>query len=155
MGADRATITVFEGRVSASNAAGTLTLASGESAVALAGQAPARWVLTVTPADAVQWALYYPPVVEYRAADFPDLVGETWPAQVRQSLTAYSGEIWKRPSPPWPASPETVTDVRFFVYRAALLLSVGRVDEAVPDIDRAWRSTRGAATRWPSARSSR
>ena len=59
---DQTFISIFEGGVLASNEAGEVTLASGQSAIAKKGQAP---VLTtvVRPRDAVQWALYYPPVV--------------------------------------------------------------------------------------------
>ena len=59
---DQTFLSVFEGGVLASNDAGEVTLASGQSAIAAKGQAP---VLTtvVRPRDAVQWALYYPPVV--------------------------------------------------------------------------------------------
>ena len=59
---DQTFISIFEGGVLASNDAGEVTLASGQSAIAKKGMAP---VLTtvVRPRDAVQWALYYPPVV--------------------------------------------------------------------------------------------
>jgi len=57
-------LSVFEGKVAASNEAGSLLLASGQSAVALKGQAPVLQVV-VRPRDAVQWALYYPPVIYY------------------------------------------------------------------------------------------
>jgi tetratricopeptide (TPR) repeat protein len=57
-------LSVFEGKVAASNEAGSLLLASGQSAVALEGQAPALHVV-VRPRDAVQWALYYPPVIYF------------------------------------------------------------------------------------------
>ena len=63
-------LSVFEGRVAATNEAGSLTLASGQSSVAQAGQAPALR-LVVRPRDAVQWALYYPPILDYRPAEFP------------------------------------------------------------------------------------
>ena len=59
---DRTVISVFEGTVVAANAIGSLTLASGESAVALQGRAPERQVI-VRPRDGVQWALYYQPIL--------------------------------------------------------------------------------------------
>jgi tetratricopeptide (TPR) repeat protein len=55
-------ISVFQGSVVAANQAGSLALASGQSAVAEAGKAPVI-VVVVRPRDAVQWALYYPPVM--------------------------------------------------------------------------------------------
>ncbi len=59
---DRTLITIFDGQVLASNAAGSLTLMGGQSAVAVAGGAPVARV-EVRPRDAVHWALYYPPVM--------------------------------------------------------------------------------------------
>jgi tetratricopeptide (TPR) repeat protein len=55
-------ISIFEGKVLASNAVGSLVLTSGQSAIAEAGKAPVSHVV-VRPRDAVQWALYYPPVI--------------------------------------------------------------------------------------------
>ncbi len=58
---DQTFLSIFEGGVLAANEAGEVTLASGQAAVAKQGQAP---VLTtvVKPRDAVQWALYFPPI---------------------------------------------------------------------------------------------
>ncbi len=61
-------LSVFEGKVLASNAAGTLPVVTGQSAVAETGKAPVYRVV-VRPRDAVQWALYYPPVLDVRPAD--------------------------------------------------------------------------------------
>jgi tetratricopeptide (TPR) repeat protein len=55
-------VSVFHGSVLAANQAGSVALASGQSAVAEAGKAPVL-VVVVRPRDAVQWALYYPPVM--------------------------------------------------------------------------------------------
>jgi Tfp pilus assembly protein PilF len=59
---DKAFLSIFEGKVLASNEAGSLTLTSGQAAVAEAGKAPVLRVV-VRPRDAVHWALYYPPVI--------------------------------------------------------------------------------------------
>ncbi|WP_374232652.1 FecR domain-containing protein [Thiocapsa sp. C4-3m] len=55
-------ITVFEGRVVTSNAEGSLSVSGGETAIAAKGKAPQPRTL-VRPRDAVQWSLYYPPIV--------------------------------------------------------------------------------------------
>ena len=57
-------MSVFEGTVLAESQAGSLTLTSDQSTVVEAGKAP---VLTVVarPRDAVQWALYYPPIIYF------------------------------------------------------------------------------------------
>ena len=74
----RALLTVFDGRITARNAQGELTVASGQSLVAEAGQAPAPYVL-VRPRDAVQWALYYPvillPLADRSGAAARDIAG--------------------------------------------------------------------------------
>ncbi len=58
----RTLLTVYEGVVLAQNAAGSLTLQSGQSALAETGRPPIL-ITVVRPRDAVQWALYYPPVI--------------------------------------------------------------------------------------------
>jgi tetratricopeptide (TPR) repeat protein len=129
-------LAVFAGQVAATNAAGSLTLGGGQAAIARAEQAPALQVV-VRPRHAVQWALYYPPILDYRPDDFP---GETgWPVMVRQSMQFYrDGDLPMAFASTAPA-PEDIREPRFFTYRAALLLTVGRVDEAKGDIHRALR----------------
>jgi Tfp pilus assembly protein PilF len=55
-------LTVFEGIVVASNDQGSVSVTGGESASAMKGQAPQSRTV-VTPRDAAQWSLYYPPVL--------------------------------------------------------------------------------------------
>ncbi len=62
VGADQTRVTVFEGTVATSNAFGRVDVESGQSVVARAGEAPEP-VVMVRPRDAVQWALYYPPIL--------------------------------------------------------------------------------------------
>jgi tetratricopeptide (TPR) repeat protein len=68
---DQTLLSIFQGEVLAANEAGELTLTSGQSAVAEAGKAPAMRVV-VRPRDAVQWALYYPPVIYYPPGEAPE-----------------------------------------------------------------------------------
>jgi tetratricopeptide (TPR) repeat protein len=127
---DRTLITIFEGKVLATNEAGSLSITSGQSAVAEKGKAPAPWVV-VRPWDAVQWALYYPPVVYYRPTDFQGF------PEIQKSIELY----WKGDLTGAFSSigkvPESTRDPRFFTYRASLLLTVGRVEDASKDIERA------------------
>ncbi len=95
-----ATITVFEGRITATNEAGSIAIQSGESAVTKAGETPVVRIL-VRPRDAIQWALYYPPVLSLEGV------------------------------------PEGTDSPKFFTHRASSLLSVGRVEEAKADIEKA------------------
>jgi len=129
-------LSVFEGRVAAINEAGSLVLASGQSATARTGQAPVSQVV-IRPRDAVQWALYYPPILDYQPADFPGVSTTDWQAMVRKSI----GFFWKGDLAGAFSSikktPDDIRDPRFFTYRAALHLSVGRVDNASTDIEMA------------------
>jgi Flp pilus assembly protein TadD len=65
MRCESALVAVFEGRVRAEEvlAAAIFSLKEGESVEAGVGQ-PAAMKLVVKPVDAVQWALYYPPLTE-------------------------------------------------------------------------------------------
>ena len=131
---DRTLLTIFEGSVVAESPAGSLALASGQSAVAERGQAPVARVVA-RPRDAVQWALYYPPVVFFRPDEFS--AGPDWQGAVRASLEASTAGDLQRAFDGIRNVPETVPDARFFAHRASLLLAVGRVDEAGADIQRA------------------
>ena len=55
-------ITVYEGKVLVGNNSGSVVVGSGKQAIAQAGQAPVSQAV-VAPRDAVQWTLYYPPVL--------------------------------------------------------------------------------------------
>ena len=131
---DRSTVTVYSGRVRVSNDLGSLVLASGESAEAQKGKAPKR-VILVRPRDAVQWALYYPPISDFRPADF---VPSARPAVEKSRELCLGGDI----SGAVQALEEVPVDSRgpkFFAYRAGLYLFAGRVDEAKADIENAKR----------------
>lgn len=124
------TVTVFEGTVVAENQAGNLTLGAGQTAVVEAGKAP-RLQLVARPRDAVQWTLYYPPVIYVRPDELPS--GPDWQA-VRQSIDFFwAGELQQAFQSIANVS-GALTDPRFLLYRASLLLAVGRVDEAAVDI---------------------
>lgn len=131
-----AAVTVYEGRVSASNPQGTLLLTSGQSAAAASGAAPALRVL-IRPRDGLQWALHYPPVIQFHPADFEGKAQESWETQVARSLATLNagdatGALAALQNPG-----SDIADARFFNYRASLYLAVGRVDAARSDIDRA------------------
>ncbi|MGH2356928.1 MAG: FecR domain-containing protein, partial [Candidatus Limnocylindria bacterium] len=133
---DRTLLTIFEGTVLAENQAGSLTLTSGQSAMAESGKAPVLRVVA-RPRDAVHWALYYPPVLYFRPDEFP--AGPDWRGLVRQSLEHYRRGDLRQALDALATAPQTITDPRFFAYRAHLLLAVGRSDEAEADIERALR----------------
>jgi tetratricopeptide (TPR) repeat protein len=68
---DESRISVFEGQVLALNQTGSIMVTSGQFAVAESGKAPVLRAV-VRPRDAVQWALYYPPILMHDVADIKD-----------------------------------------------------------------------------------
>jgi tetratricopeptide (TPR) repeat protein len=124
---------VLEGQVLTSNAAGRLRLSSGEAAVAEAGMPPRR-LIVVKPRDAVQWALYYPPLIDYRESAYP-----TGPdaAALRAALASYRSGDLPAAFAALDAVLPAARDARYHTLRAGLLLTVGRVDEARPAIHQA------------------
>ncbi|MDE2389229.1 MAG: FecR domain-containing protein, partial [Betaproteobacteria bacterium] len=62
--ADSTEVVVYEGKVSVSNELGSLLLNDHETAVTQKGQAPHKEII-IRPSDAVQWALYYPAILDY------------------------------------------------------------------------------------------
>lgn len=109
---NRASILVLEGRVLASNSQGNVAVKPGEIAESQGGAAPTSRIL-VKPRDAVQWTLYYPPILAGSAGD-----------------AATSVETLDKVA-------ESDRDAAWHIQRASLLLSVGRQDEAQADIDAA------------------
>lgn len=123
------TLWVFEGGIIANNDFGKLAIASGQAAVAEAGQPP-RLVTVIKPGDAVQWALYYPPIIDYRAIEVEGPAAE----YLQKAIEAYRRGDLLTALDRLEAVPPDMRDVQFFVLRAALLLSAGRVEQARADL---------------------
>ena len=104
---DETVITVFEGEVSVSTDSGEVNVLSGHRVTARTGQLPVAQV-AVHPQDAVQWMLYYAPILDYEG-----------------------------PAADEEASPGQVKDPFFYTGRAAQRLAVGRAEEALTDIKQA------------------
>jgi tetratricopeptide (TPR) repeat protein len=141
-----ARISVWEGRVLAENAQGSVELRAGQSAAARAGQAPMLRPITVRPADAVTWALYYPPVLDLRPDDFPDRAGESWRQDLRRSIAAAQAGDLEAAFASLARVPDPAPDPKASLYRASLLLSVGRAEQARPAIEHALALDPGDAT---------
>ncbi len=113
-------LSMFEGRVDLSNASGELSLTQGEHALARMGKAPVR-VPMIDASRYMQWYLYYPGVLDTRSLALD--------ASYEPSLEAYkAGDLMtalKRLPPP---AGQSSTDSQ--VYRAAVILASGQVDEA-------------------------
>ena len=124
---------VFEGRVRFANAQGSLWLASGEAAAAQAGRAPQRRVV-VRPREAVQWALYYPPLIDYRLSSYP---AGPHALGIREALKFYRHDDLSSAFASLDQVPDVARAASYHALRAGLLLNVGRVDEARADLERA------------------
>jgi len=129
---NEAQLWVFEGRVVLENELGTLPVVSGQSAVTRKGEPPQR-VIVVRPRDAVQWALYYPPLFDYRAAR---LAGPDSPTLLKATQRYEEGDVVGALSQ-LDNVPPARRDVHYFTLRAGMLLSIGRVDHAQADISEA------------------
>jgi tetratricopeptide (TPR) repeat protein len=133
--AQQTSLTVFEGSVATTNAAGSLMLAAGQSAVVAAGQPPVLRVVA-QPRDAVRWTLYYLPVVHSRASEFSG--DEDWQQSAQKSIDAQRrGDLAGAIASVEAIHAQDVPAASFFTYRASLLLAVGSVDEAETDLERA------------------
>jgi tetratricopeptide (TPR) repeat protein len=132
--AERTLITVFEGTVVAANEQGRLVVPNGESAVAAAGQPPKGYVL-VRPRDAVQWALYYPPLLLLPGGRAAAGTGAQTPALADAAALAERGDF-AAAFARFDAVPDAERDAEFHLFQAATLLAVGRAEDAEADIDR-------------------
>ncbi|MGH8575714.1 MAG: TonB-dependent receptor domain-containing protein [Gammaproteobacteria bacterium] len=117
---------VFEGRVRFENASGGLVVVSREAALARAGEVPVRRVL-VKPREAVEWALYYPPLI-----DLPRIERgpERHAAALREAASAYRRNDPAGALTALDRVPQGKRGGAYLLLRAGSLLSVGRVREA-------------------------
>jgi tetratricopeptide (TPR) repeat protein len=125
-----AEIGVIDGKVGVENAQGRLSLAAGEAAIAQPGQPPRR--IEIRPRDQVRWAIYYPPAMwELPAggAAIDPRVYAAWQAwragDVRPAVQQVNAI----------SSTEGLNAVSLD-YLAAILISLGRVEEASGLLDR-------------------
>jgi len=131
----KALLSVFKGSVVAKNELGSITITSGQSAVAEKNYQPTLYKV-VRLRDSVQWALYYPPIFSYDPVHLTN-TNNTLHGIIKKSLDAYwEGNVTKAFSI-LENVPEDIQDSNFFTYRAALLLSVGRVSDAKLNIQKA------------------
>jgi tetratricopeptide (TPR) repeat protein len=123
-------VAVIEGKVNVSNEQGAVLLTDNEAATAKKGQAPQK-TLTIKPRDAVQWALYYPPLFDPRSRSGGQNLSASHVLYSQGKITDAIESL--------DAIPEAERNGDYYSYRAGLLLLVGRADEAEPDIETALR----------------
>ncbi len=131
---DETQVAVLEGHVETKTDAGSLVLNGGQVAAAKKGSAPALRA-QVRPSDAVQWALYYPPVLHVASGS---TTGAALEDKVRASASEYQkGNLKGALDQLAGVEAQGARDPRFLSYRASLLLATGNVEDATKDIDRA------------------
>lgn len=130
VGPSNATLMLLEGHVRVANASGQVALSSGQMASAAAGAAPVQSMI-VSPRDAVQWAIHFPamPAGQDSSGPASEAIRASLDAARRGDLEAAFAAL-DRVDP-------SMVDAGFLVHRAALLLRVGRVEEARADVGRA------------------
>jgi tetratricopeptide (TPR) repeat protein len=130
---DKTSVTVFNGRVRLENQAKPLMLSNNQSWDSASG----RVYVLVRSRDQVQWAIYYPPVIDWKETEFDGT--EDWHQQINNSIHYYwKGDVRKAFSElEGINNGNPIQDGRFFDYRAALRLSVGLVEQAISDIEKA------------------
>jgi tetratricopeptide (TPR) repeat protein len=130
--ADESLVSVFEGRVVATNARGRIEVTSGNTAAAAADTAPVAKP-EARSRDAVQWALHYPTVLVALSAPSAGGVDATSAAVQSATAEAARGDVAAAMAA-FERVPAADRDASFFLHRAAALLSVGRVEAAQQDI---------------------
>jgi tetratricopeptide (TPR) repeat protein len=121
-------ITVVEGNVQVNNNQGTVHLSDRQTAFVTTGRAPQLSTL-ITPEEAVQWTLYYPPVL-LSLVDKDRLPPSLRPTQgefnnPNQALTQLA------------RVPRIRRNEEYYLYRAGWLLAVGQADQAQQALEQA------------------
>ncbi|MCK5355231.1 MAG: tetratricopeptide repeat protein, partial [Methyloprofundus sp.] len=127
-------ISVFDGAVTAQNQAGRVRINKGFIGISTNDQNTRVHPLTIKPEDAVQWALYYPPVVDYQR------LGEilTVPG-IQQALSQYHQGNVVQALTILDNIPKHQQDENYIALKASLLLTVGSVEEALFELNQAER----------------
>ncbi len=122
-------ITVFDGRVAAENQTGRVLINKQQVGITGKDQITRVKALTIHPKDAVQWALYYPPIVDFQSlGTIPTL---------KAALNAYQqGNVYQALQL-LEKIPARQQDDHYFALKASLLLTVGSVTEALQEAEHA------------------
>jgi len=121
---DRIEINVFDGIVELTNAQGSETATNGQQVAAVPGQRPTK-APTLNATNLVQWVLYYPGVLNVDELAWDDAAKTA----LADSLAAYRSGDFVQALSFYPLDRQPVTDTEK-VYRAALMLVVGEVEQA-------------------------
>jgi Tfp pilus assembly protein PilF len=120
----RTVLALLDGEADLTNEQGRLALAAGEQAAVESGRSPGR-TATLAAAEAIQWVLYYPAVIEVEELGLSEAVR----GELAASLEAYRQGDVLQALERYPAGRRPGSDAER-VYRAALALAVGKTEEA-------------------------
>jgi Flp pilus assembly protein TadD len=123
-------LTVLDGEVLFSNALSAVTLTNNQRGTVINGGAPTKTAVIEADNNLIQWFLYYPGVLDTNELVLSD--GEK--QALGASLSAYQEGDLMQAMENYPWQTEPAADVGR-AYRAALLLSVGKVDEAQTNLE--------------------
>ncbi len=127
-GLERDVLSVLDGKVLVSNPLGSLLLTNNQEAVVEGGRAPVRSPGFIAN-NLLQWCFYYPAVLDVN--DLPLTTSER--RTLAESLDAYRAGDLLAALAKYPKSGVTASDsVR--IYHAALLLSVGQVEQTETEL---------------------
>lgn len=127
-------LVIYEGQITASNERGNLVLSDHEAAIITRNAAPQK-VSIINPTDSVQWALYYPIIINYQ---LDGLTAQTTAhPELKQSMEFYQhGKAFEALSILDAISAHNFS-ANLLLYRAGLLLAVGQAGEAKTSIEEA------------------
>jgi Tfp pilus assembly protein PilF len=123
-GTEQTTLSVIDGQVYLTNAGVTLDSTNGQQAIGEPGRPPRR-TAGFTANNILQWCFYYPGVLD--ANELPLTAAET--NELAESLAAYRAGDLLVALAKYPNARQPGSDAER-VYHAALVLSVGQVEEA-------------------------
>ena len=123
-------ISVFDGQVSATNPLGKISIKKGYRGIANNNSPPQVQALKIDLEDAVQWTLYYPPII-----DTQDYLNTT-PATFLPAINAYQQGNIQQAITLLDKSTAGQNDTIYLTLKSSLLLSIGRTDEASTLLDR-------------------
>src|SRR5262249_43676988 len=122
-------LTLLDGAVDLKNADGGVTLARGEQATAGQSGAPTKTAV-IDALSTIQWALYYPAVVDPGEVDLSRANIDA----LAGSLRAYRAGDLLQALKNYPDGREPGSEAEW-IYHAGLLLAAGQVNQAQADLD--------------------
>ena len=120
----REVFAVFDGEVELANNLGSVIVQPGEQGIVEPGQPP-RKTAVIQSQRIIQWWLYYPAILDAAELEFTDTQRE----DLAESLESYRSGDLLRALANYPEGRTPGNDAER-IFRAALLLSVGQVEEA-------------------------